>query len=146
MQNSAHPFVNTAVSELSLRYYFNVAYVGLGTLPDGPLVKSFESPSVQIHNRPGGNAGGGQLKTWSRTIQEDFALLDGPRVYGREWPLICTDGPGPPRMVSDREGRSQRIGGRSSPTRMIAASVTVTECRTLFDRLIEFFLRRNFAW
>ncbi len=40
--------------------------------------------------------GGGQLKTWSRTIQEDLALLGGPRIYGlrrwnREWPVICTE-------------------------------------------------------
>ncbi len=39
---------------------------------------------------------GGQLKTWSRTIQEDLALLGGPRVYGlrrwnREWPSICIE-------------------------------------------------------
>ncbi len=33
------------------------------------------------------------------------------------------DGPGPPRMVSDREGCRGRIGGRPVPTRMIAASV-----------------------
>ncbi len=36
------------------------------------------------------------------------------------------DGPGQPCMVRDREGCRQRIGGRPDPTRMIAASVTVT--------------------
>ncbi len=70
--------------------------------------------------------GGGQLKT----ILEDLALLGGPRVYGlrrwnQEW-LVNRDGPGPPCMVCDREGCRERIGGRPVPTRMIAATVTVT--------------------
>ncbi len=37
------------------------------------------------------------------------------------------DGPGPPCTVHDREGCRQRIGGRPDPTRMVAASVTVTD-------------------
>ncbi len=49
--------------------------------------------------------GGGQLKTWSRTIQKDLALFGGPRVYGlrrwnREWPVICTE------MAQDRRAWS----------------------------------------
>ncbi len=52
-----------------------------------------------------GKRRGGQLKTWSRTIQEDLALLGGPRVYGlrrwtREWPVICTE------MAQDRSAWS----------------------------------------
>ncbi len=91
----APPFVNAAVSVLYLRCFFNAAYAGLGTLPDGLQLKSSARSSVQLHCRSGGNAGG-QLKTWSRTIQEDLALLGGPRVYGlrrwnREWPVICTE-------------------------------------------------------
>ncbi len=42
------------------------------------------------------------------------------------------DGPGPPRMVSDREGYRERIGGRPVATRRIAASVTVT-ASSIFD-------------
>ncbi len=37
------------------------------------------------------------------------------------------DGPGPPCMVHVPEGCRQRVGGRLDPTRMIAASVTVSE-------------------
>ncbi len=53
-----HPSVNAAVSVLSLRYSFNAAYAGFGTLPDEPQVKSSERSSAQLHGRPGGNAGG----------------------------------------------------------------------------------------
>ncbi len=51
--------VNAAVSALYLRSFFNAAYAGLGSLPDGLQVKSSERSSVQLHCRPGGNAGGG---------------------------------------------------------------------------------------
>ncbi len=37
------------------------------------------------------------------------------------------DGPGLPCMVRVREGCRQCVGGRPDPTRMIAASVTVTD-------------------
>ncbi len=101
----AHPSVNAAVSVLYLRSFFNAARVGLGTLPDGPQVALSKGSSAQPHGRPGANAGGKQLKTWSRTIQEDLALLGGPRVCGlrrwtREWPVICTE------MVQDRRAWS----------------------------------------
>ncbi len=41
-------------------------------------------------------AGGSPLKTWSRTIHEDPALLGGPWVHGlrrwnREWPSVCME-------------------------------------------------------
>ncbi len=63
-KQSKLPFVNAAAAALSLQCYSDVAYAGLGTLPDGPLVKSFERSSAQLHCRHGGNAGGGgQLKT-----------------------------------------------------------------------------------
>ncbi len=55
----AHLFVNAAVSVLYLWSFFNAAYAGLGTLPDGLQVKSSEKSSVHLHCRPGGNAGGG---------------------------------------------------------------------------------------
>ncbi len=54
----AHPSVNAAVSVLSHRSSFNAAYAGFGTLPDMPQVKPSERSSVQLHCRPGGNAGG----------------------------------------------------------------------------------------
>ncbi len=55
----AHPSVNAAVSVLYLRSFFNAAYAGLGTLPDGLQVKPSARSSVLPHCRPGGNAGGG---------------------------------------------------------------------------------------
>ncbi len=73
--------------------------------------------------------GVGQLKTWSRTIQEDLALWPSTLEPGVAVELH-RDGPGPPCMVSDREGCRERIGGRPVPTRMIAASVTVSELWT----------------
>ncbi len=51
----AHLFVNAAVSELYIRSFFNAAYAGFGTLPDGPQVESSERSSAQLHGRPGGN-------------------------------------------------------------------------------------------
>ncbi len=54
----AHPSINAAVSVLYHRSFFNAAYAGLGTPPDGPQVKSSDRTSVQLHYRPGGNAGG----------------------------------------------------------------------------------------
>ncbi len=102
--SAAHPFVNAGVSVLSPRVFFNAVYAGLGTLPDGPQMKSYERSSAQLHGRPGGNAGS-QLKTWSRTIQEDLALLGRPRVYdlrrwNRKWPVSCTE------MAQDRRAWS----------------------------------------
>ncbi len=122
-----------AVSGLYLQSFFNATYAGLGTLPDGPQVKLSERSSAQLDGRPGGNAGGGQLKTWTRTIQEDLARSR--RIWGL-WPTtmelgvasdLHRDDPGPPCMVRDREGCRQSFGGRPDPTRMLAASVTVIE-------------------
>ncbi len=93
------PSVNAAVSVLYLRSFFNAAWAGLGTLPDGPQRKSSESSSAQLHGRPVVNAGEGQLKTWTRTIQEDLALLGGPRAYD--------DGT---RMAQDRHAWSAFVG------------------------------------
>ncbi len=53
-----HP-INAAVSVLYLRSFFNAAYTGLGTRPDGPHVKPSEKSLARLHCRPGGNAGGG---------------------------------------------------------------------------------------
>ncbi len=54
-----HPSVNAEVSVLYLRSFFNAAYAGLGTLSDGPQVKSSERSSARLYGRPGGNARGG---------------------------------------------------------------------------------------
>ncbi len=87
-------FVNAAVSALSRRCYFNVANAGSVTLPDGPPVKSSEV--IYPTPLPTWRKRRGQLKTRSRTITEDLALLGGPQVYGlrrwnREWPSICIE-------------------------------------------------------
>ncbi len=128
----AHPYVNAAVSVLYLQSFFNAAFAGLGTLPDGLRVKSPEKSSVQLHCRPGGNAGGGATED----LVEDHP--GGPRASWRTstlWPTamepgmasdLHRDGPGPPCMARDREGCRVRIGGRPVPSRMIAATVTVT--------------------
>ncbi len=57
---------------------------------------------------------GGQLKTWSRTIQEDLALLGEPRVYGlrrwdREWQSICIE------MTQDRRAWSAIVRDAVNP-------------------------------
>ncbi len=61
-------------------------------------------------------------------------------------PGLATDlhrvGLGPPCMVRGRKGCRQRVGGRSDPTRMIAASVRVSDfvfiLAVFFSRLLEF--------
>ncbi len=65
----------------------------------------------------------------------------GPRASWRSsglWPTTMEpgvasnmhrDGPGPPCMVRDREGCRKHIGGQPDPTRMIAASVTVSSTK-----------------
>ncbi len=54
----ARPIVSAAVSALSFRCNFNAAYAGLGTLPDGPLVKSSERSFAPLDGQRSGNAGG----------------------------------------------------------------------------------------
>ncbi len=127
----AHPSVNAVVSVLYPWSPVNTAYAGLGTLPDGSPVELSERSSVQLHGRPGGNAEGP-----TEDLFEDHP--GGPRASWRTtglWPTtmelgvasdLHRDGLGPPCMVLDREGCCQRIGGQPDPTRMIAASVTVT--------------------
>ena len=135
----AHPFANVAAFVLSHRSSSNVACAGLGTLPGGPQVKSSEKSSAQLHSRPGGNAGGA-----TEDLVEDHP--GGPCASWRTsglWPTplepgvaidLHRDGPGPPCMVCDREGCRQRVGGRPVPTRMIAATVTVSDNMHYFHR------------
>ncbi len=83
--------------------------------------------------RPGGNAGG---------PTEDLVEYH-PGGHRASWRTSClwpatlepgvAGGPGPPCMVRDREGCRQHIGGRSDPTRMIAALVTEQTNRPLPD-------------
>ncbi len=94
--------------------------------------KSSEKSTAHLHCWPGGNAGVVQLKTCP-------GPWGGPRASWRTpglWPTTLQPGmainlqPGPPCMVSNREGCHRRIGGRPIPIRTIAASVTMTEhCR-----------------
>ncbi len=126
----ALPFVYVAVSMVSHRFSFNDIFAGLGTLPDeskvdhprghmpNSTVALVETPRRGATENLIENHQGGPQASWQTPGRWHTTLEPGMTID------LHRDDPGPPCVVSNREGCRQHIGGRLVPTRIIAASVT----------------------